>query len=411
MNVWVDLVGQDRVVAQLRETVAAAVGVPRGEPASGMAHAWLYTGPPGCGRSTAARAFAAALQCSQQGCGECGACRTVLAGTSADVEIVEADLLSIAVADVRELVRRAALSPVGGRWQIIIMADADRLTESAGNALLKAIEEPTPRTLWMLCAPYIEDVLPTIRSRCRHVALRTPRDTAVADVLVHRDGVEPGLAITAARAAQGHIGRARRLATDEQARARRTDVLRLALALNDVARCLTAARSLVDAAEDEAKHITEELDTQETETLRTTLTGGAKRGLATGGAGALKHLESRQKKRATRLRRDALDRALVDLTAFYRDVLAVQFGSRVELVNDEIRDVIHQIAASSSPEATLRRIDAILACRNAIEANVAPLLAVEAMILALRRREAEPITSTLAGSSATGPPQETPQDR
>ncbi|KWX11038.1 DNA polymerase III subunit delta', partial [Carbonactinospora thermoautotrophica] len=113
----------------------------------------LFTGPPGSGRSTAARAFAAALQCPSGGCGACEACHTVLAGTHADVHLISTELLSIGVKDTRDLVRRAALSPAGNRWQIIVMEDADRLTESAGNVLLKAIEEPAPRTVWMLCSP------------------------------------------------------------------------------------------------------------------------------------------------------------------------------------------------------------------------------------------------------------------
>ncbi len=384
MSVWDDLVGQEHVVEQLKNTVDAAAAVLRGEPATGMTHAWLFTGPPGSGRSTAARAFAAALQCPSGGCGACEACHTVLAGTHADVRLVNTELLSIGVKDTRELVRRAALSPAGNRWQIIVMEDADRLTESAGNVLLKAIEEPAPRTVWMLCSPALEDVLPTIRSRCRHVLLRTPPVEAVAHVLVRRDGVDPAMAGFAARAAQGHIGRAKRLAMDEQARLRRTEVLNLPSQLSDVASCLAAAQRLVDAAAEEAKEATEELNARETEELKTALGVGQGGRTPPGAASALKELEGRQKKRATRAQRDALDRALVDLASLYRDVLAVQVGASVPLTNEELRPFVMKLARDSAPEATVRRIQAILACRKAIEANVAPLLAVEAMTLALR---------------------------
>jgi DNA polymerase-3 subunit delta' len=400
MAVWDDLVGQERVVEQLaaaaRDADAYVTAVDGGEePAltgSSMTHAWLFTGPPGSGRTTAARAFAAALQClspdralgGQPGCGFCDGCHTTMVGTHADVETVRTDLLSIGVKETRELVRRAQLSPAGGRWQVIVMADADRLTEGAGNVLLKAVEEPAPRTVWLLCAPSTEDVLPTIRSRCRHIALRTPPVAAVADALIRRDGVEPDIAHAAAQATQGHIDRARRLATDERARARRAAVLRLPERVTDIGGCLRAAQELVDAAAEDAKQLAEELDGKEQEELRAALGAAEGKRLPRGTAGAMKELEDRQKRRATRTQRDALDLALTDLAAFYRDVLARQFGSSTALAGGESQAAVERIAASSTPERTLRRIEAILECRQALDRNVAPLLAVEAMTMALR---------------------------
>lgn len=384
-GVWADLVGQEPTVTVLRAAAEAAAGVLRGENSGGMTHAWLITGPPGSGRSTAARAFAAALQCPTGGCGECDACHTALAGTHADVEVVNTRKLSIGVADARQLVSWSARHPAGGRWQVLVVEDADRLTEQAGNALLKAVEEPTPRTVWLLCAPAVEDVLPTVRSRCRHLALRTPPTAAVADVLVRRDGVDPAMAAFAARAAQGHIGRARRLATDEDSRLRRHAVLRLPLSLAELSGALGAAGDLVDAATAEADEQAATLATAEAEGMRRALGVGAGGRQPAGAAAALKELESEQKKRATRTKRDSIDRALVDLAGFYRDVLALQSGADVELVNEEMRDAVTGVARSSTPEATLRRIEAVLGARTAIEANVAPLLAVEAMTVALRR--------------------------
>jgi DNA polymerase-3 subunit delta' len=305
-------------------------------------------------------------------------------GTHADVEIVRTDLLSIGVKETRELVRRAQLSPAVGRWQVIVLEDADRLTEGAGNVLLKAVEEPAPRTVWLLCSPSLEDVLPTIRSRCRHLTLRTPAVEAVADMLVRRDGIEPAVAAEAARATQGHIDRARRLATDPRARARRAAVLKLPLRVDDIGGCLKAAQELIDTAAEDTKQLAEEVDTKETEELRAALGGQSGSRMPRGTAGAMKDLEDRQKRRRTRTQRDSLDLALTDLTGFYRDVLALQLGSRVALANTEAQDTLERLARAASPEATLRRIEAIAACRDALDRNVAPLLAVEAMMMALR---------------------------
>lgn len=382
MTAFDALVGQEPVVAQLTAAVAAAVV--RGEAGMGMSHAWLFTGPPGSGRSVAARAFGAALQCPDGGCGTCHECHTALSGAHADVEIVMPTGLSYSVAETRQLVVRAALAPTRGRWQVTIVEDADRFTEQALNALLKALEEPPPRGVWLLCAPSAEDLLPTIRSRCRLVTLRIPPNDAVARYLTG-EGVAPGVAEFAARAAQGHIGRARRLAQDGEAARRRRDVLQLPMQVARVGDCFTAAARLLDAAKEEAAAVSEALDGDEKAALREALGDIGGRGVAKprGVAGALSDLEKRQRSRATRTQRDAMDRALVDLAAFYRDVLMVQVGASVELVNADLEESLSALAAASTPETTLRRIEAVLAAREAIDANVAPLLAVEAMAVSL----------------------------
>ncbi|SED25527.1 DNA polymerase-3 subunit delta' [Streptomyces sp. 2231.1] len=399
MTVWDDLVGQEKVSAVLGAAArdadalvtAAAAGRPLPE-TSGMTHAWLFTGPPGAGRNQAARAFAAALQCvspdralgGAPGCGFCDGCHTALLGTHADVNSVAAVGAEILVKDMRDTVRKSFTAPANGRWQIILVEDAERLNEKSANAVLKAVEEPAPRTVWLLCAPSVEDVLPTIRSRCRHLNLRTPSVDAIADMLIRRDGIEPAVATAAARATQGHADRARRLATDPAARERRAAVLKLPLRLDEVGACLRAAQELVDAAAEDAKQLAEEMDGKESEELKTAL-GAAQGGrLPRGTAGVMKDLEDMQKRRRTRTQRDSLDVALGDLTAFYRDVLALQLGSRVAIANADAEDALERLARGSTPESTLRRIEAIAGCRDALDRNVAPLLAVEAMTMALR---------------------------
>jgi DNA polymerase III subunit delta' len=381
-GVWGQVVGQPAVVAELRAAVSDAAA---------MTHAWLFTGPPGSGRSVAARAFAAALQCPQGGDGTCHACHTVLTGTHADVTVIVPDGLSIGALEARELVVRASRAPSQGRWQVILVEDADRMTEHAANAVLKMIEEPPPRTVVMLCAPSLhpDDVPVTIRSRCRVVALRTPSVEAITEVLVRRDGVDPALAAWSAGASGGHVGRARRLARDEDARLTRKAVLDVPLSLVSLAACLAAAEGLVEAAKEETDAATGALDGAETEALKASLGVGARGpGVAAsrGGAGQLKELERRQKSRATRIGRDSLDRALVDLAGLYRDALVLGSAPSADLPlnHPDRRADAEELGRRIGPEGALRRIDAILGCRTALEQNVKPQIAVEALTVRLR---------------------------
>jgi len=367
VSVFERLVGQAAVV----ETLSAAVA------GHGMTHAWLFTGPPGSGRSVAARAFAAALLCDAGGCGTCRSCHQVDARTHANLVVVEPAGLSISVDEARRVVRAAALSATGGRTHVVVVEDADRLTEAAANAWLKAIEEPAEGTVFLLCAPSPEDLPPTIRSRCRLVTLRLPTAADVASVL-ERSGADPATAAWAAAASQGHVGRARALATDEGVRAQREQALRLPFRLSTVGECIAAAGELVELADDEAGRQTKAVAAAETEALTEAV------GKGRGTAGLHSDLQKKQRSRETRARRDSLDRALVDLAAWYRDVLAVQLGARTPPVHPDQAGPIAAAAEGSTPEATLRRIEAVLACREAIAANVTPLLAVEHLTLALR---------------------------
>ncbi len=379
MTVWDGLVGQRRATETLRTAVAG----------HGMSHAWLFTGPPGSGRSNTAVAFAAALQCDRtgddQGCGECHACHTVVAGSHADVSLIRTEKLSIGVDEVRDLVRRSALAPVGRRWQILIVEDADRLTEQACNALLKTIEEPTPRTVWMLCAPTVEDVLPTIRSRCRQLILSTPTPEQVSAYLVRVDGVNEALAAYAARASQGHIGRARALARDEATRNRRREVVGLPIRLTSLGSCMIAATNLAEVTKEEADAITGDLDAAEKADLDASY-GVVERGRRPREyAPALGNLERAQKTRAKRRHLDVVDRGLMDLVSVYRDAVALAVGAAGPLVNEEIRGEVVEVAQSSTPELNLRRIAWIFEAREQmLEFNVPVALALESMMVALK---------------------------
>jgi DNA polymerase III subunit delta' len=374
-SVWSTLVGQQHAIATLQRAVAG----------HGMTHAWLFTGPPGSGRSNAAIAFAAALQCERGGCGECHACQTVLAGSHSDVSITRTETAVIKVDGIRELVLRSALAPAQQRWQIMIVEDADRLNESSGNALLKAVEEPSPRTLWLLCAPTVEDVLPTIRSRCRNIVLSTPSAAEVSAFLVSRHGIDPALAAYAARASQGHIGRARALAVDEGTRNRRREVVAIPAGLTSLGACMNAAANLVDIAKLETEAVGEQVSSREREELDAVFGSDRKTKTSRSYKAALSQLTESQKQRAKRRTLDVVDRCLMDLISVYRDVIAVQTGAPGDLVNEEMRAEIAGLARHSTPEQNLRRIDAVFAARDKmLEFQVPPLLALESMMLSLR---------------------------
>lgn len=380
------LIGQDEVVATLGRALDAAKNTePNSDMQGAMTHAWLFTGPPGSGRSNAAVAFATALVCPDNGCGDCNSCRTSLRGSNPDVELIRTEGLSIKVDEIRELIVRSAWAPSNGRYRVVVIEDADRLTETAANALLTAIEEPGSYTVWLLCAPSLGDLLPTIRSRCRHLQLRTPPTSAIARMLVDVDGIDEVMADHAARASQGHVGRARRIATDEEARRFRHQVLQFPLRLTDVGSCMAAAAELIAASQEESAREIAPRDEAELVALQDAWGAGATgRGMATGASKAIKELEKDQKSRATALNRAFLDRSLLDLASFYRDVLLLQSGASVPLVNDDMEDEVLQLAERTTAEATIGRLDAIMATRRALNFSVAPLLALESMMLSIR---------------------------
>ncbi|MFN8097692.1 MAG: DNA polymerase III subunit delta' [Dermatophilaceae bacterium] len=375
-GVWRDVVGQESALALLQRAVA--------EPAH-MTHAWLITGPPGSGRSVAARAFAAALECPRGGCGQCRECHTAYEGTHADVDVIATEGLQIKVDQARELVQLAARAPSVGRWRVIVIEDADRLNEHSGNGLLKAIEEPSPRTVWVLCAPSLEDVLITLRSRSRHVRLRTPPVEAVAALLERRDGVEAPMALYAARAAQCHIGLARRLARDEGARIRRRQVVMLAGRITGVGEAVGAAADLVAIAEEEKEAALSERNATERSRLLVALGADpAARTQPPHVRAQIGGLEREQKTRATRFTRDVIDRTLVDLLSVYRDALVTRLGLGTALVNQDNVALVGQVARAFGADGLLGAMDAIGLARERIEANVPPLLALEAMAVTLQ---------------------------
>ena len=381
MSVFNSLIDQSQVVSILKEAVTSANSA--GDLSQVMTNTWLFTGPAGSGRSNAAIAFAAALVCKDGGCSKCQDCLSTILGAHADVELIKTQGLSIKIDEVRELISRASWAPSVANFRVVVIEDADRLTDSAANALLKVIEEPGLRTIWLLCAPTLTDVLPTIRSRCRHLALRTPSTKAITNLLIERDQIDTKTAEFVARASGGHIGRARRLATDLNARQSREKILKLPLMIKDVSSAYKAAQFLVDSAKAEAIADAEKKDEDEISKLKEAW-GSTGSKMVTGGSKVIKELEKEQKSRSTRMVRDYLDRALLDLATLYRDIMLVQSNSTDSLINQDLVEQINQLAATSSQAKTLDKIEAILKTRRNLAQNAAPLLLIEALMCELR---------------------------
>ncbi len=417
MSVWDELTGQADAIAVFRAAAerpnagdAGSAGLtgPTGESSSisdavlagstgptgestAMTHSWLITGPPGSGRSNLAFAFATALLSPGTPDGDEVVRRQVDARTHPDLTVLATEGVIIKMESVKEVVARSQYSPSVARYRVIVVEDADRMVERTSNVLLKALEEPPERTVWILCAPSEADLLPTIRSRVRTVRLRVPSVEDVADLLVKRDGVDAATAERAAREAQSHIGMARRLATNSEARARRVETLRTALGIRGVSTAVNAAARLLAIAGDDAKAITEEKDAEEREGVLRSLGVEPGQSIPTGLRSQLKALEDDQKRRATRSLRDGIDRILVDLASVYRDVIMVQLGREASVINRELLGELRASGAISAPATTMATLDAIALARQRIESNVAPALALEAMLVSAIRRELVPV--------------------
>ncbi|MBA4248167.1 MAG: DNA polymerase III subunit delta' [Microbacterium sp.] len=378
MNAWDELTGQEAAIATLRDAVA--------DP-SAMTHSWLITGPPGSGRSNLAFAFATALlQGSTEGAEAQRTATQVAARTHPDLAVLATDRVIISIDEVRQLVAQSQFSPSVAPYRVIVIEDADRMAERTSNVLLKALEEPPPRTVWILCAPSAADLIPTIRSRVRTVRLRVPSVAEVAELLVRRDGVAPELAERAARESQNHIGMALRLATDADARDRRSRTLDLALGVSSVSGAVLAAEQLVAIATDDAKAFTAEREEEERAAALRSLGIEPGASVPVGLRASLKALEEDQKRRATRSVRDGIDRVLVDLLSLYRDLAMLQLGAGTELVNEAIRGQLEAAARAGTAAQSLAALDAIALARRRIDGNTPPVLAIEAMLISASGR-------------------------
>lgn len=369
--IWDELLGQPEAIEQLQKVIE--------NKSKGVHHAWLFTGPAGSGRSNLAKSFAAALECQEGGCGNCQQCRLVQADAHPDVTLLVTDRVVISIDEVRDLVARSSMATNLGKYRVIIIEDADRMTERTSNVLLKVLEEPAENVVWVLCAPSVSDLLPTIRSRTRNLNLRLPSIDEVATLLVERDGVEKELAKRCALLAQNHVGMARRLALSSEARSRRSETLRVLMSITNLSQAMVAAEKLLGVAKRDAESISAEKDASEKAALMHAYGLAADEKLPPNLKSQFKELEENQKRRATRTLRDGIDRIFTDAESIYRDVLAIQLGAGVDLVNSEVETEIQDRAFGSSSANTIEILDSISQARNRLSSNVRDLLVLEAL--------------------------------
>lgn len=374
VRIFNSLVDQERVTKALEDALVSAKSGSSGQE---MTHAWLFTGPPGSGRSNAAKSFAAALVCKADGCGECTDCSTAINGTHPDVEILDVSGISIKIDEIRELVARSAWGASISNWRIVVIEDCDRMTEAAANALLKALEEPASQTVWLLCAPTLQDVLPTIRSRCRHLNLKTPNASEITKFLINNLGANTKDAELAARISHGHIGRAKGFLKDSDFKETRKRYLDILFSAKDEASAIRAASKLLDLATDRATLFVSDRTESESETLKSALQGTG-RGLVSGGAKAIKDLERDQKLRLNRTIKDEIDSALLDYSTLLRDSLV----SNSNRINLDLNEEIDRLKGTTKSELRSHVLTVMSHTRELLTSNASQLMLLERMFLA-----------------------------
>lgn len=376
--------------ARIRAIPAREYGVEE----AAMTHSWLLTGPPGSGRSNAALALAAALVCTdpdEPGCGRCEDCLAVFNDSHTDVVHIVPQELSISVKSMEQLIRDAASLPTVSDWRVVVLEDADRLSDGAANSLLKTVEEPPEHTIIILCAPSTdpEDFSVTLRSRCRHVYVKTPSRAEITRILVDEEGASEVDAQLAASASFRHIGRARKLVNSPDVQKRRAQMLGLAELVFRGDQAFQAVSRFVDPVKKQAKESLAEINDAELRKLEASLgAGGRGKGtqkVARGSKGQISELEKQQKLRETRQVRDILDLSLLDFSGLYRDALMLSVDAEVELTHPDYQGVAQKLADRIPQPGLVRCLDAIAHCREQLDQNVPPKVAFDGMMGQIRK--------------------------
>ncbi len=371
MSVWDSLRGS-------RAAEGLATQLASGE----VAHSWLLQGPAGAGKRPAALAMAAALNCLEEpnvGCGGCSACLRILRRRFPDVHHVVPEGPLIPVDTIREqVIAEATRSAFEGRYKVFVIEEADRMNQSAQNALLKTLEEPQPETVFILLTDREQDVLETIRSRCRIFRLE-PVDEQTITALLEQEGASGQEAILSARLSEGNLEEARALAFDEARRERRKQWLGMARRLVAPVDALDAAAEILAEARDATKAWEVQ---QKAEVIELAEAFGEGRG----SAGARNALVKRHRRELRRAEGQILAEALTTLASFYRDVLATRRGGDESVTNLDLLPEIKRWAEATFGDAELlRAVERLIEARASLLKNANVPLAIEAALVEVAR--------------------------
>lgn len=358
--VWDDLVGQKRAVGYLR--TAAEHGT--------VAHAYLFVGPTGAGKKSAAKALACSLFCADGGCGGCPLCRRVRDLSHPDLHVVSPEGVTYVISQIQEIIHDVHLKPIEAPYKVYVFEDAGRFNDASANAFLKTLEEPPSDVVIVLLADDFRDVLPTIASRCQVVRFSPIADSTARALVVERTGASEDEARAALAATDHVVPRAIEFLRSAGRRNARNTIIGILKRLPDMDGhdVLLAARELLTAVRAPLEEV-KGVQAEEIEAAREYLSRGV--------AG---RLEKRHKRELTAREREGLAEILSVTESWLRDCLLLAKGAPELVNNRDAADATEEIAAIISVPAALTALEAVKGARERIAYNVSPQLAVEAML-------------------------------
>lgn len=338
-------------------------------------HAYLFVGAPGSGKLDAAWALAQALLCERGGCGACDSCIRVARKTHPDVHLYEPESATgYLIAQIRDLLEDVALAPIRAPRKVYIVDRAEQLRANSANALLKTLEEPPENTTFILLGTSTDVMLPTIVSRCQCVPFRMLSTDESTDAVARATGLpEPRCRMAVAVA--GSPARAAAFLKSAERQEARRQMLRAvdALPRADEADILLAAKDLmvaIHAPLADVKSTQQAVLEQNADYLS---------------RGALKQLEERNKRELSARERSGIMEALASVRTLLRDVLMLLEGAPGGIVNDDVRDIVERLAASTTTAGAIAALEAVGRAEKRIARNITPQLTVEVMLFDIRK--------------------------